>query len=31
LNNATAVSVDSKGAIYVGEVNGNNVKKLVRQ
>ena len=31
LNNATAVTVDSKGAIYVGEVNGYNVKKLVRQ
>jgi hypothetical protein len=31
LSNATAVSVDSKGAIYLGEVNGNNVKKLVRQ
>jgi len=31
LNNATAVTVDSKGAIYVGEVNGNNVKKFVRQ
>jgi len=31
LNNATAVTVDSKGAIYVGEVNGTNVKKLVRQ
>lgn len=31
LNNATAVTVDSKGVIYVGEVNGNNVKKLVRQ
>jgi hypothetical protein len=31
LNNATAVMVDSRGAIYVGEVNGINVKKLVRQ
>jgi hypothetical protein len=31
LNNPTAVTVDSKGAIYVGEVNGNNVTKLVRQ
>jgi len=30
LNNATAVTVDSKGAIYVGEVNGSNVKKFVR-
>jgi len=29
LNNATAVTVDSRGAIYVGEVNGKNVKKLV--
>jgi len=31
LNNATAVTVDSSGTIYVGEVNGKNVKKLVRQ
>jgi DNA-binding beta-propeller fold protein YncE len=31
LNNATAVTVDSSGAIYVGEVNGKNVKKIVRQ
>ena len=31
LNNPTAVTVDSRGAIYVGEVNGKNVKKLVRQ
>ena len=31
LNNATAVTVDSKGDIYVGEVNGMNVKKFVRQ
>ena len=31
LNNATVVTVDSRGAIYVGEVNGKNVKKLVRQ
>ncbi len=30
LNNATAVTVDSHGAIYVGEVNGTNVKKFVR-
>ena len=30
LNNATAVAVDSTGAIYVGEVNGANVKKFVR-
>lgn len=31
LNNATAVAVDSTGAIYVGEVNGTNVKKFVRK
>ncbi|MCU1325055.1 MAG: hypothetical protein JWN34_425 [Bryobacterales bacterium] len=31
LNNATAVTVDSRGAIYVGEVNGTNVKKFVRK
>jgi DNA-binding beta-propeller fold protein YncE len=31
LSNPTAVTVDSRGAIYVGEVNGKNVKKLVRQ
>jgi DNA-binding beta-propeller fold protein YncE len=30
LHNATAVTVDSHGAIYVGEVNGTNVKKFVR-
>jgi DNA-binding beta-propeller fold protein YncE len=30
LNNATAVAVDSRGAIYVGEVNGTNVKKFVK-
>jgi DNA-binding beta-propeller fold protein YncE len=30
LSNATAVAVDSHGAIYVGEVNGTNVKKFVR-
>ena len=29
--NATAVAVDSTGAIYVGEVNGTNVKKFVRK
>lgn len=29
LNNATAVAVDSLGSIYIGEVNGTNVKKLV--
>jgi len=31
LNNATAVAVDSTGTIYVGEVNGTNVKKFVRK
>jgi peptidylamidoglycolate lyase len=31
LSNATAVAVDSKGSIYVGEVNGANVKKYVRK
>jgi sugar lactone lactonase YvrE len=31
LRNATAVTVDSKGAIYIGEVNGANVRKLVRK
>jgi DNA-binding beta-propeller fold protein YncE len=31
LSNATAVSVDSKGAIYIGEVNGTNVKKFVKK
>jgi DNA-binding beta-propeller fold protein YncE len=31
LSNPTAVTVDSKGAIYVGEVNGTNVKKFVRK
>lgn len=30
LNNATTVAVDSTGAIYVGEVNGTNVRKFVR-
>lgn len=30
LVNPTAVAVDSTGAIYVGEVNGANVKKFVR-
>jgi len=30
LSNPTAVAVDSTGAIYVGEVNGTNVKKFVR-
>jgi DNA-binding beta-propeller fold protein YncE len=31
LNNATAVTVDSNGAVYVGEVNGANVKKFVKR
>ena len=31
LSNATAVTVDSTGAIYVGEVNGTNVKKFVKK
>jgi len=31
LSNATAVAVDSTGAIYVGEVNGTNVKKFVKK
>jgi len=31
LSNPTAVTVDSKDAIYVGEVNGTNVKKFVKQ
>ena len=31
LSNPTAVTVDSKGAIYVGEVNGANVKKFVKK
>jgi DNA-binding beta-propeller fold protein YncE len=31
LSNATAVAVDSHGAIYVGEVNGTNVKKFVKK
>jgi hypothetical protein len=30
LSNPTAVTVDSKGAIYIGEVNGANVRKLVK-
>jgi DNA-binding beta-propeller fold protein YncE len=30
LSNATAVTVDSTGAIYVGEVNGTNVRKFVK-
>ncbi len=31
LTNPTAVAVDSRGAIYVGEVNGMNVKKFVKK
>ena len=31
LSNPTAVTVDSSGAIYVGEVNGTNVKKFVKR
>jgi hypothetical protein len=31
LKNATAVAVDSHDAIYVGEVNGTNVRKLVKK
>lgn len=31
LRNATAVTVDKDGAIYIGEVNGANVRKLVRK
>jgi peptidylamidoglycolate lyase len=31
LSNPTAVAVDSHGAIYVGEVNGANVKKFVKK
>jgi hypothetical protein len=31
LSNPTAVTVDSKGDIYVGEVNGANVKKFVKK
>lgn len=31
LRNATAVTVDSKDAIYIGEVNGTNVRKLVKR
>ena len=31
LSNPTAVTVDSQGAIYVGEVNGTNVKKFVKK
>lgn len=31
LSNATAVAVDSADTIYVGEVNGTNVKKFVKK
>ena len=31
LSNATAVTVDSTGAIYIGEVNGTNVRKYVKR
>jgi hypothetical protein len=31
LKNATAVTVDANDAIYIGEVNGSNVRKLVRK
>jgi hypothetical protein len=31
LVNPTAVTVDAKNAIYIGEVNGANVRKLVRK
>ena len=31
LSNPTAVTVDSTGAIYVGEVTGTNVKKFVKK
>ena len=31
LRNATAVTVDANDAIYIGEVNGANVKKLVKK
>ena len=31
LSNATAVTVDANDAIYIGEVNGTNVRKLVRK
>lgn len=31
LSNATAVAVDSQGSIYVGEVNGTNVKKFMKR
>jgi DNA-binding beta-propeller fold protein YncE len=31
LGNPTAVAIDSKGAIYVGEVSGANVRKFVKK
>jgi len=31
LSNATAVTVDANDAIYIGEVNGTNVRKLVKR
>ena len=31
LQNATAVTVDANDAIYIGEVNGTNVRKLVKK
>ncbi len=31
LSNATAVTVDSSGALYIGEVNGMSVKKFVKK
>jgi sugar lactone lactonase YvrE len=31
LSNPTAVTVDSKGAIYIGEVTAANVKKFVKK
>ncbi len=31
LRNATAVTVDANNAIYIGEVNGTNVRKLVKK
>ena len=30
LRNATAVTVDKDDAIYIGEVNGTNVRKFVK-
>ena len=31
LANPTAVAVDSNDAIYIGEVNGTNVKKFIKK